>query len=289
MTSSPGGRPTVRSRQVSAELKRLRKHAGLTTGEVGKRLGVSQSKVSRVENGQLGLQLEEVAAMLGLYHVPLNRREELLDLVRSAADPGWVRTHHSGLPDQWQTLIELEASTTALYYYQPLMIPGFLQIPDYARAIIDGTSERHFSDSELDNRVSARLSRQVILTRALPPSLHVVLYEPALRIPVGGTAVLAAQLRHLVEMAKRPRVTVQVVPLAAGPHPGLEGPFMIMEFESDPTLVYLENRVQSIFLEEPPHIQSYRLAWERILARALPARRSAELIAELGRHPEEQT
>lgn len=116
-----------------------------------------------------------------------------------------------------------------------------------------------------------------------------MLYEHALRVPVGNPGVLTAQLRHLAEMARRPHVTVQVVPIATGPHPGLEGPFMIMEFESDPTLVYLGNRVQSIFLEEPPHIESYRLAWERILARALPAKRSAQLIAELAQHSEEHT
>ncbi|MGH3432786.1 MAG: DUF5753 domain-containing protein, partial [Thermocrispum sp.] len=222
------------------------------------------------------------------YHVPLRRREELLELVRNAADPGWVRVHRSGLPDQWQALLELEGSTTALYYFQPLMIPGFLQTADYARAIISGTAQTALPETELDSKVAARLGRQALLTRPLPPSLHVLLYEPALRVPVGGTDVLAAQLRHLAEMTRRPRVTVQVIPLAAGPHPGLEGPFMIMEFESDPTLVYLENRVQSIFLEEPPHIQSYRLAWERIHSRALPAQRSAQLIAELAKHPEEQ-
>lgn len=289
MALSPGGKPTVRSRQVSAELKRLRKAAGLTTGEVGSRLGVSQSKVSRVENGQLGLQLEEVAAMLGLYHVPLQRREELLELVRNAAVPGWVRVHRSGLPDQWRALLELEAAATALHNWQPLWVPGLLQTADYARAIIDGTATTVRTEAELDGKVSARLGRQVVLTRPLPPNLHVLIYEPALRVPVGGPGVMATQLRHLAEMARKPQITVQVVPVAAGPHPGLEGPFMIMEFEADPTLVHLENRVQSIFLEEPPHIQSYRLAWERIQARALPAQRSAQLIAELARHSEEHT
>ncbi|TCP51984.1 helix-turn-helix protein [Tamaricihabitans halophyticus] len=289
MTGTPGGKPTVRSRQVSAELKRLRQGAGLTTGEAGRRLGISQSKVSRVENGQLGLQLEEVAAMLGLYHVPLERREDILELVRNAAAPGWVRVHRSGLPDQWQALIELESSTTALRTYQPLWIPGLLQTADYARAIIEGTIERPLTPSQIDNRVSARLGRQGVLSRTVPPALHVLLYEPALRVPIGIPGVLAAQLRHLHEVAQRPRVTVQVVPVSAGPHPGLEGPFMIMEFDSQPTLVYLENRAQSIFLEEAPHIDSYKLAWERILARALPAKRSAQLIAELARYSEEQT
>lgn len=283
------GRPTIRSRQVAGELRRLRKQAGLTTGEAGARLGVSQSKVSRVESGASGLRIDDVAAMLGLYHVPATRREEILALVREAAKPGWVRIHGQGLPEQWQALIEWEDLATSFLHYQPMMIPGILQTADYARAIIRDTADREQSESEVDNKVAARLGRQGILSRALPPALHVVLYEPALRVPVGGPAVLAAQLRHLAELARRPRVTIQVVPLAAGPHPGLEGPFMLMEFATDPPLVHLENRVTSIFLEEDPHIASYRLAWQRIKARALPPERSVALIARLAKYPDGST
>jgi transcriptional regulator with XRE-family HTH domain len=275
------GGATVRSRQVAAELRRLRKAAALTTGEVGRRLGVSQSKISRIENSQLGLHLEEVAAMLGLYQVPAERREQILRLVRQAAEPGWVQMHGGGLPDQWQVLIDWESRATALRNYEPLGIPGLLQTADYARAIIAGTANEQRTESELDTKVAARLGRQGILSRAIPPSLHVVLYEPALRMPVGGGGVMAAQLRHLAELAQRPRVTVQVVPLSAGPHPGMEGPFMLMDFETDPSLIYVENKVQSIFIEQPPHITAYNLAWQRILEKALAPKRSAQLIASM--------
>jgi transcriptional regulator with XRE-family HTH domain len=282
------GKATVRSRQVSNELRRLRVAAGLKAREVGDLLGVSQSKISRIETGNLGLNIEEVAAMLGLYHVPIGRRDEILALVRRAAEPGLMQVH-KGLPDQWQHLIELEQTATALLNYEPLVIPGLLQIPDYARAIITGTAEWELSESETDIKVGARLGRQAILSRPLPPRLELVLYEPALLAPVGGPAVLAAQLRHLVEMARRPAITVRVVPLRAGAHPGLDAPFMIMEYEKNPTLVYLENRVLSTFLEEEPHIESYRLSWEGIKAKALPAQRSAELITGLARNLEERT
>ncbi|MBA0128305.1 helix-turn-helix domain-containing protein [Haloechinothrix sp. YIM 98757] len=274
-------RPTVRSRQVSGELRRLRKKAGLTSGEVGARLGVSQSKISRIETGAVGLRVEEIAAMLGLYHVPVTEREEILDLAREAANPGWVQARGPRLPDQWQALIEFERTATALWNYEPLWVPGLLQTSDYARAIIDGTAAQERTESELDTKVAARLGRQGILSRALPPELHVLLYEPALRVPVGGAAVMAGQLRYLLEVARRPRVNVRVVPVRVGPHPGLEGPFMIMGFDAEATLVYLENRVQSIFLEEEPHIASYRLAWDGIAARALPPNLSAELITRL--------
>lgn len=277
------GRPTIRSRQVANELRRLRKKAGLTTGEVGSRLGLSQSKVSRVETGTSGLQIDDVAAMLGLYHVPAKRRDEILGLVRQAAEPGWVQLHGRNLPEQWQALIEWEDKATTLQNWAPLGIPGLLQIADYARAIIQGMAESELSESEVDIMVRARLGRQSILSRPLPPQLHVLLYEPALHVSVGGPAVLTAQLRQVVEAAKRPKITVQVVPFAAGPHPGMEGPFVLMSFPADPALVYLENRVMSIFLEEDPHTESYKLAWQRVLAKALSPERSVKLIADLAR------
>lgn len=277
------GRPTIRSRQIANELRRLRKRAGLTTGEVGARLGLSQSKVSRVETGTSGLRVDDVAAMLGLFHVPANRRDEILALVRKAAEPGWVQIHGRKLPEQWQALIEWEDKATSLHNYQPSVLPGLVQTADYARAVIENSADRDLPESEVDTKVAARLGRQGILSRPLPPQLHVLLYEPALHVQVDGTGVLASQLRQLLEMARRPKVTIQVVPITAGPHPGLEGPFVLMDFPSDPPLAYLENRVLSIFLEEDPHIASYRLAWQRILAKALSPERSAKLIAQLAR------
>jgi transcriptional regulator with XRE-family HTH domain len=271
---------------VAAELRRLRKRAGLTTGEAGARLGISQSKMSRVETGSSGLQIDDVSAMLGLYHVPAKRREEILNLVREAAEPGWVRIHGRSLPEQWQALIEWEDKATALRNYQPLALPGLVQTADFARAIIRDTADRELSQSEMDTKVAARLARHAILSRTLPPAVHMLIYEPALRVPVGGPSVMAAQLRHLAELARRPRMTIQVVPLAAGPHAGLEGPFMLMDFADDPTLVYLENKVTSIFLEEDSHIASYKLAWERIQAKALSPEQSVALIARLAKKPD---
>lgn len=274
----PGGRPTIRSRQVAAELRKLRIEAGLTTGEAGARLGVSQSKISRIETGALGLKRDEVAAMLGLYHVPLDRREEIMGLVRHAEEPGWWQAYGERLSKSWKALIELESTARTILNHQPLMLPGLVQTPEHARHIIRGVSERDLSDVELETLVAARMARQGILGRPDAPALHVLLYEPALRIPVGGAAALNRQLRHLAELAQRPNITVQVVPMSAGLHPGIEGAFSIMEFTGEPTLVYLENRVSSIFLEEDRHIEAYRLVWEMILCVALSPVDSVEFI-----------
>ncbi len=271
---------TIKSKQVANELIRLRKAVGLTTGEAGARLGMSQSKISRMETGEVGLKPDDVAALLGLYHVPAGRRDEILDLLREAAKPNWIKIHSAGLPEQWQTLITWEDRAYRLHKFEPFMVPGLLQTADYARAIISSTAVMQREDSELDTRVAARLARQAILSRKLPPYLHVVLHEAALLVPVGEPGVLADQLRRLLELARRPKVTIQVVPFASGPHPGFEGSFLVMEFSKDPTLVYLENRAVSSFLEEEEQVEPYRLAWRRVVSHALTAERSAELIAQ---------
>lgn len=274
----PAGRPTIRSRRVASELRQLRRERRISSVEVAKRLGMHPSKVSRIENNKIGLKLEEVAALLGLYHVPEKRREELLDLVRRAEEPGWWHAYGRGLPELWQTLIEFEQRAVRITSYETLVVPGLLQTAEYARAVIAGTAGS-LPAAELDARVVARLGRQGVLSRAEPPKLEVLLYEPVLRVPVGGPGVMRRQLRTLVDAADRPNITIRAVPLAAGAHPGLEGPFLVLEFADDPALVYLENWSNSAFLEEEHHLASYRLALQAMQELALSADESAALIA----------
>ncbi|OLR89970.1 helix-turn-helix domain-containing protein [Actinokineospora bangkokensis] len=281
----PPGRPTIRSRQVAGELRRLRKQAGLTTGEVGARLGLSQAKVSRVETGSSGLRIPDVEAMLGLYRVPAPRRVEILELVRQAAEPGWAQVHGRGLPEQWQALVDWESRASGLRNFQPLIVPGLLQTADFARAVVRGTAPGPLSPAELDGKVAARLARQAVLSREHPPLLHAVLGEWALRVPVGGPAVHLGQLRHLLEVARRPRVVLQVVPAATEAHPGLEGSFVLMDFPADPTVAYTEHRARSVFLDEPEDVEVFRLAWQRIVAHAWTPERSTAFIAELAGVP----
>ncbi|MBM7771782.1 transcriptional regulator with XRE-family HTH domain [Actinokineospora baliensis] len=274
----PPGRPTIRSRQVAGELRRLRKQAGLTTGEVGQRLGLSQAKVSRVETGTSGLRLGDVQAMLGLYRVPEPRQAEILDLVRRAAEPGWLQVHGRGLPEQWQTLIDWESKAVALRAFHGDLVPGLLQTADYARAAIRDTAAEPPAEAELDVKVGARLARQGILSREHPPPLHALIGETALRVPVGGHAIASAQLRHLAEAIRRPHVVVRVVPHAAGAHPGMEGPFVLMDFDTDRSLAYTDHRSRTLFLDDEAAVAAHRRAWDRIAEVALSEEESAEMI-----------
>lgn len=99
--------------------------------------------------------------------------------------------------------------------------------------------------------------------------------------------MLVNQLRHLVQLARRPCITVQVVPLSAGPHPGLEGPFVLMDFDAEPSMTYIENRAQSIFIEGD-EVAGYALAWKRVLDLALPPNRSVQLLGKMAAELDER-
>jgi transcriptional regulator with XRE-family HTH domain len=278
----PRGRRTVKSRRVAGELRRLRARSGHSCKTVGAALGVSPSKVSRIETGRIGLQADEVAALLGFYQAPKPLRDELLELVRRAAEPGWWQVQGSRLPELWQELIDIERSATAITNYEPLVVPGLLQTADYAGALIAAANPA-LSEDEVETRVAARTARQALLGRSHPPRLLVLLEESVLRRVVGDRGLMRRQVRHLEDAATRPNVTVQVVPTAAGAHPGLEGPFVILEFDGDPTLVYLENRGGSAILEEDADLDRAMIALRHLQQIALSPEDTLDLLAEVAR------
>ncbi len=277
----PAGNPhtSIRSRQVAAELRTLREQAGLSGAEVAKRMGMSPSKISRIETGVTGLQIEDVAALLGLYQVPATVRDELLDLVRRSEERGWW-TRQPGLPQLWRNLIDFEAKTTRIQNYEALVVPGLLQTAEYARAVIQGIAPA-ITETELSNLVAARMARQAVLTRSNAPQFCAVVDEGALRRPLGEPGVMHRQLHHLLVVAEQPHVLLRVVPIAAGAHAGLRGSFMILEFAEEPALIHVENQSIGLFLEEETDLASYRLALENILHAALAPAATIELITHI--------
>lgn len=274
----PGNPHTsVRSRTVAAELRNLREKRGLSCAEVARILGVSASKISRIETGNSGMQVDDVAALLGFYQVPDERREELLDLLQRGSQKGWWQ-RQAGLPHLWRTLIDLENKSTRLLNYEPLVIPGLLQTSEYSAAMIKGTDPA-LGSGELDNLVASRMARQALLTRTSAPLFLAVIHETALRVPVGAPGVMKRQLRHLLTVSERPNVGLRIVPISAGANAGLRGPFVILEFLDEPTLVFVENHDTGIFLEDEADVERYRVALRNILNLALPPDGSAELVA----------
>jgi transcriptional regulator with XRE-family HTH domain len=270
---------SVRQRRVSAELRALRQAKGLTCQQVADALDWSVSKVSRMETGVRGLFPDDVAAMLGFLEAPSKLRDELLTLVRDGEKPNWIQIG-AGLPRYWKNLIRMESEATTIYNYEPLVVPGLLQTGDYARAII-GAGDLDLSESVVDHLVRTRMGRQALLSRPEAPMLEVMLDEMILRRPIGGMGCMHGQLHHLVNLAGRPRVEIRVVPFGVGANPGLEGPMIIMEFDAQPTLVHVEMRSASGFLEEPAELRRAKIAWRGLRSMALSPEDSMRLIAEI--------
>ena len=271
--------PTVRSRQVANQLRALREGARLTGAEVAKQLGMSPSKISRIETGHRGLTVDVVAALLGLYQVPERQREQILDQVRKSAERGWWESRGLGLPESWTALINYESRATRIQSYEALVVPGLLQTAEYIGAIMKGVNTE-ITESELTNLVASRMARQAILRREDLQFLAVI-DEGALRRPLTENGVMRRQLRHLADDAERPNVTILVVPWQIGAHAGQQGAFGVLDFADEPSLIYLENQTACLFLDDPADVAAHRSALGNILNVALSPAESVELIAKL--------
>jgi len=266
---------------VANELRRLREQRGLSCVEAAEVIGGSPSKISRIETGYTGMQVEDVATLLGFYQVPAAKRDELLDLLKKGEQKGWWE-RQVGLPRLWRILINFENKATIIQNYEPLMIPGLLQTAEYSRALMRGDNPA-LSEAELDNLVASRMARQTLLSRAKAPHYLAVVHEAALRIPVGDRGVLNRQLRALLNLVERPNITLRVVPAGAGAHAGLRGSFLIMEFAGEPGVVHVENQETGLFLEEEADLASYRLALRNIVHVSLDPVASAEFVDSITR------
>jgi hypothetical protein len=166
---------------------------------------------------------------------------------------------------------------SALLQYEPLMIPGLLQTPEYARAVIEATGGG-LSDYEVDALVTSRIARQGVLAKRQSVRLHVLVEEGVLNRPFGDDGALARQLRHLADIATRPNIILQVLPTDAGLHAGLHGAFVVLEYDEEPSLVWLENQLASVFLEEDEQIDGYLASWSNMISRARTSAESIDLI-----------
>jgi transcriptional regulator with XRE-family HTH domain len=271
--------PTARLRRLAAELLRLRKAAGLSREAVAEETSINKATLYRIETAKARPQLRTLKALLDLYEVEEAEREELVVLLREANQQGWLKTFEGELPDRYSTFIGFESEARQLLTYEALLIPGLLQTEDYARAVIRGMLPLA-TDDEVETRVTARIERQQIL-EGDQLRFWVVIDEAALRRNVGDAAVLRAQLEHLRQAARRPNVTLQLLPFDAGPHPALLGAFVILKFGEigAPDMVYIESEAGDLFLDDEISVERYNTTFEHLRATALSSRASADFLS----------
>ena len=272
--------PTVRRRRLTVELRRLREQAGLTCEDVGHRLECSGTRISRMETGRIGARPGDVRELLEIYGVTGAEADSLVQLARDARRKGWWRAYGRVLPPWFEAYVGLESDAARLHDFQPSVVPGLLQTEDYARAVMRGAPDAGCAE-DIDQQVALRMRRQAILDEPRPPQLQVVLSESVLLVQVGGPVVMRAQLLRLADLASRPDLTIQVLPVRAAAQVQPVGPFTVLEFAdpADPTVVYLEHLTGSLLLEDEEEVQRYRAMFDHLRAEALGPGPSADLIA----------
>ncbi|MGH3069096.1 MAG: helix-turn-helix domain-containing protein [Streptosporangiaceae bacterium] len=271
--------PSVRARQLAAELRRLRDAATLTGEEAAGRLGWSPSKISRIETGQTAPSPADLRRVLDLYEVSGTQRGRLESLGQSAGQRGWWDAYADTLGPEYTALIALEAEAESVRWYAPMLVPGLLQTEDYARAVIS-SGLLIAPPGEIERRVQVKMTRQKVLARNDPLTLDVILDQAAVLRTVGGAGVMRGQLTHLATMADRPNITVQVLPLGAGAHPATTGEFTILAFPDlvAPDVVYLENMTSDLYVEREAEVYRYGMAFDRLRTLAWPAAKSAAFL-----------
>jgi transcriptional regulator with XRE-family HTH domain len=267
--------PAVSHRRLLTAFRTLRTKAGLTQEQVARQLGWSASKVARIENGKINISRDDLAVMLALYGVTNERAvQDLLHLAGQASQPSDV------ISAEFRVYVGLEAVASAIYEYEPVLIPGLLQTPQYARAVIRALSPAGDSDAVVEQRMEIRQERQRLLTAEHPPQLLFLIDESALRRQVGGRAVTVEQLERLKELHQLPNVTIQIVPFSVGEHVSMTGPFIILEFpDGDEPLLYLEDARHDVLTRDDPELaRTCRDRFTEIAQLASPVARFDRII-----------
>ena len=258
--------PTVRERRLARALRHLREEASLTIEDVAEKLEISPSTVSRMETAQVGVRPRDLRFLLDMYEITDAERDQLLQIARERRQQQWWQ-EYADLPNIAVAGLEEDAST--IWQYSTQLVPGLLQTEAYARAVL-GAIRLDSKPGDIDRRLDLRLHRQALLTRADAPEYWVILDEAVVRRQVGGPAAMAEQLGHLIEVARLPNVTLQVLPFTSGEHAGMDGEFTILHYResSDPDVVYIENTGNDVYLENLEVTRRYNKIFDHLRAAA---------------------
>ena len=280
--TQPGGSPTVLRMLLARQLQALREKAGMTYEQAGEAIYSSPWTIRRMERAGGGLKPLTVKSLLTAYGITdIREIDAFLALARDASKPGWWHSYDDVLPSWFRTAVGLEESASLIRSYQPQVVPGLLQTEGYIRAITVASFPAAPDDFS-ERAVALRLVRQHLLSRPDPPQYWVVLDETVLRRPIGGRKVMRAQLEHLIAAAGQPKVTIQVIPFAAGWHPALYGMFNIFRFPGAqlPDIVYTEALTGAYYLNKPEESARYTEALDRMAAQAASPEHTLTILHE---------
>jgi transcriptional regulator with XRE-family HTH domain len=274
--------PTLRRRRLGAELKRCREAAGLTQENVSRHFEWHAAKVTRIETARVTVTARDVRDLLSLYGVTdPDYREALVELARQSRERTWWTDYRDIMrPGAY---VGMEDGATSMRSWEPVILPGLLQTEAYMRALIQAGRSTD-APQVIDRRIALRRQRQERrLGGGRPLILHAVIDESVVRRVIGGPDAMNEQLRHLIETAQLPNVTLQILPFDAGEHPFLGGSAALLEFPETTHLdvVYLEGIAGDYYEEQPSEVARYRDELQRLSTKALDPRMTVKMIESL--------
>ncbi|MFH8658454.1 helix-turn-helix domain-containing protein [Streptomyces afghaniensis] len=278
----PEPAPTLLKMLVGVQLAGFREDAGLAQDQAARAVGFSAAKLSRIESGKGRRPPTEndVRALLRLYGTDDYEASVLLKLLQRAGEPGWWQRYDKRLMPEWfDRLVGLQEAAATIRTFEIQYVPGLLQTPAYTRAVVE-RGLPNAPSGEVERRVELRRHRARLLLRPDAPQLWAVIDESVLLRVLGSTEVMREQLAHLVEMAERPNVTLQIVPLNVTNASAPAIPVTYLRFGGLdlPDVVYLEHIKSANFLEDLDETEEYRIALDRLADEALKPRDSLELL-----------
>lgn len=260
--------PLILRRRLRTELRTARLKKELTQEQVATAMEWSLSKMNRIEKAKSGISTNDLKALLPLYGITdKEQTEELVALARASRQiPWWRRRYSDVAPAGLLDLIDYESAASTVSQFETMFIPGILQTEEYAWAILQVFYDENSAAERLAALIELRTRRRDLLTGENAPQYSFVLDESVIHRLVGSPSITSQQLMHLVSVAELPNVTMQVVPFMAGLHPGMKGPFEVVQFADTPdeNIVFLEGPLGDMISDDPNETQNYLDAFEHI-------------------------
>jgi transcriptional regulator with XRE-family HTH domain len=282
------GSPAARQRRLASELRRLRRAARLTGREVATRLGWSEAKLSRIENGQTRVKIADLDEFMELYGVPDPQRADLVALAEESRETGPVEELGGDVSEGHTAILRLEAEALAMSTWEPQVVPGLLQLENYTRALLQlwpGVLARPVA--EVDRRVQTSQLRQRVLNRDPPLDLSFVIDESVLLRGFAAAPVMRAQLLHLAEMSEHPNIEVRILPLSGSQVIGT-GAFVCFTFPnvhgvSLPETIALEHLHGTSVVEAEEDVNTYQVVFGALRGNSLDPQSSRDKLARVAR------
>ncbi|MFI5718193.1 helix-turn-helix domain-containing protein [Nocardia sp. NPDC051750] len=286
---------TLPRRALGRRLRELRFESKKSQLAAGLAIEVSKQGIGRLEEGQpVRISTAQFRDLLEFYGADDSVRDEVLGLLQEVkaakGDPsrGWWRAYADVVNPQFDHFMSLEQACSQMTAFQLTLLPGLMQTPAYRRWIVTQT-HNGIPEVDVERRLELTARRQRRIHEIPEFSLRVMLSESALRHQIGGRAVMAEQLRHLVSMSQVPNVSLRVIPFGAGPHSGLVvQSFTLFEFPSlrtgrppEPPVAFVEGFTGALFLEDSGAIDRHREAASGLDAVALNEDDTRRLVQEI--------